>query len=213
MNNTTERVYNRIANKLPVYAAIFALVLLLGFLFMERPEYTYTLTADQMLVEVLPNKSMIEPGKFAEILYNNDSLYRFIDLRSPHDFIKGHLPGALNIPIHTLLDKEVQDILNQDTYINVLYYSDHCGACGPWMLLTQMGYKNNKLLLGGYDFVKPNVMDEFKPMSGEFLNEKPKYDFAQLLNSGTVASETTAKNERKPVVMKKKASKTEEGGC
>jgi hypothetical protein len=115
------------------------------------------------------------------------------------------------------LADEYNEILNQDEYINVLYYSDHCGACGPWMVLKQLGYKNNKILMGGYDYVKPNIVDEYSPMTGNFTEEKAKYDYLKLINetSGSVSDKKTEKHQlpATTVIIKTDDAEEEEGGC
>ena len=115
------------------------------------------------------------------------------------------------------MSDEYNDILNQDEKINVLYYSDHCGACGPWMILKQLGYKNNKILMGGYDYVKPYIIDDFSPMTGDFSSEKAKYDYVKVINetSGSVQKETEVKTESvsAPVIKKDNKQEEEEGGC
>ena len=113
---------------------------------MSSGKYHYKISNEEMLEEALLREDLIRPEKFMEIWYNKDTMYRFIDLRSSPEFLEGHLKNAIHIPIHKILSDEYNDILNQVEKINVLYYSDHCGACGPWMIFKQLGYKNNKIL-------------------------------------------------------------------
>ena len=217
MNNQDSLIGDKqISNKLPIISIVFIAVLALGFVFMTSPKYKYEKSTEEMLSIVLERNDVIRPQKFMDITYNDDKLYRFIDLRSAHDFIKGHLPGAINIPIHKLLADEYNEILNQDEKINVLYYTDQCGACGPWMVLEQLGYKNNKILQGGYDYVKKYIIEQYSPMSGNFSSEKAKYDYAKIINEtsgGSTTQSSSKSTAAKPVIKKKKAEKEEGGGC
>jgi len=177
----------------------------------------YKVETSQML-SLLKNydSNSVSPEQIAEILLNNDSTFQLIDLRSPKEFAAGHLNGALNMPLQNLLNPENKPILSTETKTNILYYSDHCGACGPWMLVTQLGYKNNKILLGGYDYVNEFIIKEFKPFSGAYRDEKPKYDYAEYYNKlkGSGAVTTTKKdNESAPVIPVKKKTKGSSGGC
>jgi hypothetical protein len=110
------------------------------------------------------------------------------------------------------LDDEFKNILNQNEKINVLYYSDQCGACGPWMILKQIGYKNNKLLQGGYDYVRKNIIEEYQPMSGNYSAEKAKYDFAKIIKN-TPSSGSDINIGNIPIVVTKKKKEREAGGC
>lgn len=216
MNNNEEKDHNLISNYLPIGSVIFAVIIILGLIFIKQPEKEYQISETQMLEKLLSYQDLVSPDKIMHILFEKDSLYQLIDLRSTPDFMNGHLDGAINIPIHHILDKKYDDILNQDKKINVLYYSDHCGACGPWMILTQLGYKNNKILLGGYDYVNEHIIKNYSPLAGNFKNEKPQYDFAKVISetSGGKSKPVSTESD-KPVNLpvKKKKKEASSGGC
>lgn len=213
-----EKEYSLISNILPVGTVIFALIIILGVIFIKQPDKVYMVNESEMLEELLSFEQTIGPEKVVDILYQGDSIYRFIDLRSTPDFINGHIEGAINIPISHVLDEKYENILNQDEKINILYYSDHCGACGPWMVLSQLGYKNNKILLGGYDYVNMHIIKNYAPLSGNYKNEKPHFDYVKIISEtagaggATVSSKTESTPKTLPVKKKKKAAE-EEGGC
>ena len=217
MDNSKEKDYYLISNLLPAGVLIFATVIILGLIFIKKPELEYKITTSTMLEKVLSHSDLISPDKIMDILFENDTLYRFIDLRSAPDFLKDHLEGAVNIPIDHILDKKYQNVLNQDEKINVLYYSDHCGACGPWMILSQLGYKNNKILLGGYDYVTSYILNDYAPLSGEYQNEKARYNFSKIINetSGGQAKSLTIPQDNTPQlpIKKKKKDAVSSGGC
>lgn len=216
MTHNAEKEYSVISNKLPIGGLIFAIIVILGALLVKEPHKKYKISTEEMLTEVQSYNDVVGPDVIMDILYGNNKQFRFIDLRSSHDFLKGHLDNAINIPIHRIFDDEYKAILNQDEYINILYYSDHCGACGPWMILKQLGYKNNKILLGGYDYVNDFILKEYSPMTGNFKNEKSKYDYAKIVSetagAGSAATQSTAKKSN-ATPMKKKKKVEEEGGC
>ena len=205
----------KISQKLPIIGIVFIIIVIFGLLTMEKPKHHYRMDTEKMLVKTLQHDYIIRYDKFFDIYHNQDSLYRFIDLRSAHDFQVGHLLGAINIPLSKILNKEYKDIVNQNKKINVLYYSDQCGACGPWMILKQLGYKNNFILAGGYDYVTKHIIDEYSPMLGDYSAEKAKYDFKKVINStagGSGANSSSSSAAPAPIV-KKKVKKEEEGGC
>lgn len=205
------------SNRILFFGLLTLLIIsmIIGALKTEKP--AFILSTDEMLNEVKNyDKNTIGPEKLIDILQNNDSLYRFIDLRNPKEFAKGHIENAINIPLQNILNEEYSDIFNQDKKINVLYFSDHRGACTPWMLLTQVGYKNNKILLGGYDFVKTSIIDNFSPMTGNFKDEKAKYDYNEViskLKGGSISTTSTSVENTETVPVVKKEKKTQGGGC
>ncbi len=213
--NNSHVEYKNISNKLPVAAIGFVIIIVLGIVFMSEPEKKYVISSEQMLEEALKREDVIRPEKFTDIYYNNDSLFRFVDLRSPYEFSKGHIRGAINIPLNKILLNEYEPFLNQDKKINILYYSDECGACGPWLIFKQLGFKNNRILQGGYDYVKKHIIDQYAPMTGDYRNEKAKYDFAKVIsNTAGVSSNTSSKSKSpKKITVKKVKVEEEEGGC
>ena len=71
-----------------------------------------------------------------------------IDVRDPEDYVKAHIPGALNIRIGTLADKVAAAIPARDTPL-VCYCNG--GSRGPRAAaeLRMMGYTNVSSLAGG----------------------------------------------------------------
>ncbi len=196
---------------------IFAAVIFLGLIFMPKPQKHYKMTEEQMLAKILSFDGVAGPEIIVDQIYKPSDKFQFIDLRSAPDYLKGHLLNAINIPVNHILDKENEKIWKQNDKTNLLYYSDHAGACGSWMILNQLGYKNNKIMLGGYDYVNEYIIKKYAPLSGNYRDEKAKFDFAKIIgetSGGKVSSvgSETDKAGTTPVVKKKKEAKAG-GGC
>jgi len=196
---------------------IFAAIILLGLIFMPKPQKHYEMTEDEMLAKIMRFDGVAGPELIVDLIYNPNQKYQFIDLRSAPEYLKGHLPNAINIPVNHIFDKQYENIWKQKDKTILLYYSDHAGACGSWMILNQIGYKNIKIVLGGYDYVNENIIKQYAPLTGNFRDEKAKFDFAKIIgetsggNVGTASTETD-KASTAPVVKKKKEAKAG-GGC
>jgi len=217
--NTEEKDHSEISYRLPLGVGIMAFLLIFGLIYIKQPEYVYSLNTDEILVEALKQEAVLGPVLLTDIILNKDSAYQFVDLRTPHEFLKGHVPGAINIPVHALLDKENQKSLNQDEKILILYHENHPMACGPWMVLRQLGYKNIYLMNGGYTYYKNSFVNNFAPLSGDFSDERAKYDYSSVMQaagSGKSASQTVVSGADAPVKKttggKKEKSGTS-GGC
>ncbi len=209
-----EKFYSPLSNKLPIALTLFVILVIYGFVMMKVPTLKYKLSPEEM-VEVLQKKEyFVSPQTALEINNSIDSsYYQFIDLRSPHEFLKGHIDGAINIPISNILEEEYKDVIDSDSKINILYYNNHNGACGPFMVLTQLGYKNNKILLGGYNFYKKNIIDNYAPKVESYRNEKPKFDYAKVMRQISGGKTQAPPTKKAPPKVKKKAKKSVEGGC
>lgn len=221
LNNITteEKDHSEISYRLPLGSAIFAFLLILGLVLVKQPEYVYSLTPDEILQEALKQEAVLGPVKLTNVILNNDSAYQFVDLRTPHEFLKGHIPGAINIPVHALLDKENKMVLNQDQKILILYHTNHAMACGPWMVLRQLGYKNIYLMNGGWEYYKMAFLNNFAPMSGDYSDEQAKYDYSAVMQAaGSGKTATTPVSESSDAPVKKAGSAKKEksgvaGGC
>jgi rhodanese-related sulfurtransferase len=205
----------KIANKLPLIGIAFVLLLIVGFATTKKPEHSYAISVEEMHKVVVNHDEVFTPEEAIKILYSKNPAYRFIDLRNPHDFINGHIEGAINIPLQNILSEENQNIWDDTTTTNILYANSHDISCGPWMLLKQLGYNNNRILLGGYGFYKNNVLENFTLRSKNFRDELPKYDYAKIVKEtaggANVGSQTKAK---KPLPEKRKKKKqAASGGC
>ena len=77
-----------------------------------------------------------------------------IDVRSPENFAKGHLPGAVNFPLASL--RENLSSLPRDRKI-LLYCGHGYGAYLAYCILSQRGFDNAWLLNSPFDLNRENV--------------------------------------------------------
>lgn len=142
----------------------------------------YAISAEEALQAYLAKEDILSVEKMANILLcKHAHVYQFIDLRTPPEFLKSHVPGAINIPAKNILDMEYYDILNQDEKINVLYCRGKNEATNIYMILKQLGFKNIKVSLGGYDYIETFMLNHYGVKSGDYNDEKPKYDYLRLV--------------------------------
>lgn len=142
----------------------------------------YVISTDEALESYLSKDDILSVEKMANILLcKQDHIYQLIDLRTPHEFAEGHIKDAINIPAKNILDIDYYNVLNQDEKINVLYCRGKNQAINIYMILHQLGFKNIKVSLGGYDYLNNYVVEQYGVKSGDYDDEKPKYDFLRLI--------------------------------
>lgn len=142
----------------------------------------YAVTTDEALEAYISKKDILSVEKVANILLcKQEHIYQMIDLRTPHEYTQEHIKGAINIPAKNVLDLDYYDIFNQDEKINVLYCRVENQAINVYMVLKQLGFKNIKVALGGYDYLNNYVVKQYGVKSGDYNDEKPKYDFLRLI--------------------------------
>ncbi|MCK5775370.1 MAG: rhodanese-like domain-containing protein [Bacteroidales bacterium] len=143
----------------------------------------YKISAQETLDAYLLGEDILTVEKVANILLcKHEHHYQMIDLRTPPEFIKGHIDGAISIPAKNVLDMEYFDTFNQGEKINVLYCRGKNQAVNIYLILKQLGFKNIKVALGGYDYINDFIIEKYGINSGDYYGEKPKYDFIRLVS-------------------------------
>ena len=186
---------------------LLASILLLMVSACDKPQKQYKLSAQEAMDIYLAKEDILSVEKLANILLcKHEHHYQMIDLRTPPEFIRGHIDGAISIPAKNVLDMEYFEILNQDDKINVLYCRGKNQAINIYMILKQLGFKNIKVALGGYDFINDFIVLKYGINSGDYNDEKPKYNYMRLVadidkpkNDSIAAPEVIYKNPNKVI--------------
>lgn len=197
--------------KLILASVVFVIIILIGFITLRKPDLKYHLTTEQAAallqnpgLEILPAEVNAKAASFV-----------IVDLRTPNEFLKGNIPGSVNIPEPTLFD--VQNIKQFNSWENqastiVLVGRDQSQAAGPWMLLRQMGYSNLKIMTGGWLLYSALLQN---PELNIARIGQPMHDFAKIMESSNQGVSATAESEKKELVLPtRKVKKVKaEGGC
>lgn len=210
--------------KMKISSRVFLsiIILILGLLISAVPEKevkALKLNANEMLDEMKSGEQMIHPDQIANMLVEKDPSLLLIDVRSPEEFSKYSLPGAINIPFNDLLSDEWADYIDQDVYLNVFYSNGTTKANEAWMITRQLGYSNNYILLGGLNYWVETILSPSSPKTASPDDEFAKYDFRKaasfsLGGGGKLAAPATSgKAASKPVLRKRKKKKGVKGGC
>ncbi len=205
-------------NKLLIVVIAFVLLIILGIISVKKPGLYYEMTTEQALENALSYMDEVFPEDLVYIVENSTPGYQLVDVRTPYDFLKGHIATAVNIPSNILLEEDNLDFLrglDKDSVIIVLYGNNQSQANCPWMLLRQLGLENVKVLLGGYDYFHASITDPYGIEDlPSYLVEDAKYDFNELIQSN-VASEFSPDVSAPEVVIPKRKTKKAavEGGC
>lgn len=204
-----------------LYLAIF--IIPLGLIIAAVPQnktHPYKLSASQMLTEATSTSQFLSPDAIADMIVQKDPNLQLIDVRTPDEFLKFSLAGAINVPLSDLLSEEFKDILDQEIKMNVFYSNGTLQANEAWMISTQLGYKNNYVLQGGLNYWTETIMNPSPPPSTSPDEELAKYDFrkgaSMALGGGAAESAVAGGNDiktpAKPVI-KKDSKKKVQGGC
>lgn len=162
---------------------LIVVVLAIGLVFTSlksSKKYKFKESARTLHAELLASKHQIDPNTALDIINNQDDNHVFVDLRNPREYANFHIQGAINVPMQRVLDDAYIPYL-KDNRIKVLYSENSIDANQVRLLLTQYGYENLKVLQGGANYWKENMItkDVFKSR-GTYDDEKLNFDPEKL---------------------------------
>ena len=179
--------------------------------------HPYKLSPEDLLEHVNSGMQYFTPDEVAHMVVTKDPSLVLIDVRAETEYEKFHLPGAINIPLSSLLDDQWTDYVNQDLRYNVFYSNGTVNANEAWMLTRQLGYQNNFVLQGGLNYWVETIMNPEKPASTSPNEEIAKYDFrkgaGQALGGGAMIESSDQVAPELPKIAPRPKKKRAEGGC
>ncbi len=204
---------------------IFGLLLLGGFIAIFLPDtkaFKHVIDADTLLYEVSKEGRYISTDELAQAIMENDPSYIVVDLRSPEEYQKYSINGALNIPYENIFDEENLVYFDQDVYTTVLFSNGSSLADQAWLQLRSYDYQGNKVLKGGMNKWYQTIINPKEP-TGNALTDKTYNTYLfrkgasqfftgiQPVPSAVPDNNKTSKPSVTPVVRRKK--KEVSGGC
>ena len=205
-------------HRLTVAITIFTVIIVIGLLTIGKTGAKYKVSKTEMLSTILAANYMVSPEEAQEILSKKRTDVKFIDLRNKYDFNIGHIEGALNIPTHKLLEKENLSIFEDTTFTYVFYGANEIDGNGPWMVLTQMGYPNFKILQGSYETQLTG--------RGVLAGDKAMFDYSKILadteketfelqkaKDAPLVTQKVKKKKKRSLLKKVVTEAAEEEGC
>ncbi len=161
---------------------VFAIAVgLVGLSFKLKSRNQIKLSAVEVHQMITGKEHYFDPNQLSEIIDQSDSDVLLIDIRTPDQFINYHIVGAINIPYQRILDKEYEEILDDDR-TKILYSADEVKSAEVWTILRQLGYENIFVLQGGLNFWMSKIekKDIFGPVTLD--DEKARFDFKKEIN-------------------------------
>ncbi len=162
----------------------------------------------------------VTTDKVARMIMENDPSLVLVDVRSPEDYDKFTIQGALNIPLSEILSEKHKELLDQDIYSIVLFSNGTSLADKAWLLLTSNGYVPPKVMKGGLNEWYKTILNPQKPdplkstaeLERQYLFRKgAQIYFTGIQPAGTKVKKNKTVKPVTPVIKRKK--KEVSGGC
>ncbi len=165
--------------------------------------------------------------KVAKMIIDENPALQLVDVRSEAEFAEFSLPGAINIPLEKILEKDEhnnyvwKEYLRPEKKITVFYSNGDLKAAQAWTLATRLRMDKVFMLEGGLNNWFDKIMTPEAPKATTATPEEyAAYEFRKMAktffgraNAGQAASITAEENANSAPVVKKKKVVSEGGGC
>jgi rhodanese-related sulfurtransferase len=122
------------------------------------PGHTVKVDARELLTSVARAEDHVTAPELAAWIVEGRADYRLVDLRDERAYAEYHVPGAVNVPLATVLDGALSR-----TEKLVLYGDGVVHAAQAWMVLKGRGFTQVHTLQGGLDAWKDEVLFPVAP--------------------------------------------------
>jgi len=205
-------------DRLLIATVIFVVIIIIGFLTMREPDIKYDRDFLAAAADAQNPQKAITPEAMVLILNENAPSQVLVDVRNIYDFDRGHLPNAIQIPKPDLLEEgnlELFKDFQKEQKEVILYGKDQLDAQGAAILLRDIGFGNVRVLMGGYDYMQKMLKQDIEATDDAYLNEKPRYDYAEMTSSQNTEGVQTKDVKAPEVVLPARKTKSShvEGGC
>jgi rhodanese-related sulfurtransferase len=197
-------------------AVIFVALGATAALLPEKRSHAAALNPEQMLGAMLRQDYIYNVDQLADLLIQKDPSIQLIDVRPADAYAAYSLPGAINIPLDSLLSPTWAGYVDQEVKKNIFYSNGSTRALQAWMLTRQRGYRNNYLLAGGLNhwfeaIIQPQAPPATAPEAA-FIRYQTRLAASQYF-SGAEAESASSGTASKPLPALRKKKKMVKGGC
>jgi rhodanese-related sulfurtransferase len=139
-----------------------ALLMLLSLILAILPltaNRSFTAKPEKLLPEVLNEDVSFTVDQVAEFIVREDNTVQLIDLRSPEEFRKQAIPGAVNIPYPEFIGKDPEAWLGNKKIRNIFYTTEDTEADYALVYARGLEYENTYVMEGGITEWVTTVME------------------------------------------------------
>lgn len=203
---------------------IVAVALAIGILFMDKTGKSAEV--DTTSTEASITDSLIDPSRFITVdevtkrIIQNDPGIMLIDLRPEDQYKSFSLPGAINMPIDSLLTNSSQQLLDIPGMDKVLFSDSNTAPYKALQFCEKQQFKSVFILEGGINEWRSQIVDLKEPSPSAPQEEIDNYSMQLGANQyfyGKKDEASTGKKDLKlnrpmPVIRTKTKAKAG-GGC
>jgi rhodanese-related sulfurtransferase len=201
------------------YVIPVALLLILGLVLVLLPQRDHETDAQpgELLAELSTKLRFLNPDLVAQRMVDGDPSLLLIDVRNTSEYERFTLPGAVNIPLDSILSDNSKEIIGQEGIDAVFFSNDNIIAGRAWILSKRAGADNIFILEGGLDLWFRNFFTAVPPPETASASEIELHQFRMGVRQHFTGGSITISSPEpsgEPLQLKPKSKKSAaEGGC
>jgi len=201
----------KIRKEFSVLLLLLSLILALLPLSANR---SFTAKPDKLLSDVLNEDVSFTVDRVAEFITREDNTVQLIDLRSPEEFRKQAIPGAVNIPYPEFVAKDPEIWLGNKNVRNIFYSAGDVESNYALVYARGLGYENSYVMAGGVrEWIRTVMETKF---TGDRITARENALFETRRRAGEMFTELNSLPDSlkmKFLESKKFSAKKLDGGC
>jgi rhodanese-related sulfurtransferase len=199
--------------RMKLSVVLLCLGLILAFL-PRSGNSSFSIRPKNLLSELLDNSTYFSVDQVARFVVEEDSTVQIIDLRTPEEFREANVPGSINIPYKTLIDRNPASILNNGKTRNIFYSNGDFDSNYALAISRGLNIKNTYVMKGGLNEWYNTIINS------SFTGEKITARENSLFETRTRAKKMFSEMNSLPDSLKSKFFQTKhltakklDGGC
>ncbi|HKK40867.1 MAG TPA: rhodanese-like domain-containing protein [Bacteroidales bacterium] len=202
-------------NKKYIFLAVLMLVLAFGTVFFKETNRPKETPPEQLLWDIIRPNRYVTTDQVAKMIIQGDPSLEIIDVRNDDEYSRFSLPGAINIPLDSLLNR------NNLLYfgvpgINVVFIAnDDIASDKAWVLTKRLGFNGTYVMKGGLNRWMETIINPKEPSVEESSKAMATYEFrkgAMMYFTGAKAGSLETGSATVTIKRRKKTSAVA-GGC
>jgi rhodanese-related sulfurtransferase len=206
-------------NKRYLLLAGIVIALGIGILFMPKSDDRKQIKPELLLTAIDDPSRFLTTDDITDRLVRKDPALLLIDVRPSVQYNAFSIPGAINIPLDSLLTTSAQSQLNQKEMDKVFYSNSDVNSDQAWILCKRIGLGRIYVMQGGVNRWFNTIVKAVKPAETAPVQDMELYQFrmaaCQYFFGNTATAGSTIENAPKKVVkvVRKPAAASSGGGC
>lgn len=205
-------------NKRYLILTIIAVGIGAGILFMPETSRDKEMQPEQLLNAIDDPSRFLSTDMITDRLVKKDPALVLIDVRPINQFKGFAIPGAINIPLDSLLTDNSQELLKNKEFDKVFYSNADVMSDQAWIIARRSGFESIFVMQGGVNKWFNDIVEAQEPAATEPTEALALYHFRKAASQHFFGSPevkaAVAETPKKAVrIQKKPAEAPSGGGC